>query len=78
MALLIYASISGQLGLLPRCWWLSVGLADVPELTGRFELRDWGLLDFTVWAAGQMVDKEEMKNFEVRMLAAMPAGSGGQ
>ncbi|MEK9610431.1 MAG: hypothetical protein VW307_02100 [Alphaproteobacteria bacterium] len=45
----------------------------------RFELRDRGLLDFTVWAAGQMVDEEEMKNFDVRMLAAsaVPAAVAG-
>lgn len=29
-----------------------------------------GVLDSTVWAAGQMVGEEEMKNFDVQMLAA--------
>jgi hypothetical protein len=45
----------------------------------QFELRDRGLLDFTVRAAGQMVDEEEMKNFDVRMLAAsaVPAAVAG-
>ncbi len=38
-----------------------------------FEPRDRGLLDFTAWAAGQTVDEEEMKNFNVRMLAANTA-----
>ena len=44
-----------------------------------FKLSDRGLKDFTVWAAGQMVDEEEMKNFNVRMLAAsaVPAAVAG-
>ena len=38
-----------------------------------------GVLDFTVWAAGQMVGEEEMKNFDVQMLAAsaVPAAVAG-
>lgn len=74
LALLIYAPISRQFGcLLTRCWRLSVGLVGLAVLEldqAWFELRDRGLLDFTVWTAGQMVDEEEMKNFDLRMLAA--------
>ena len=44
-----------------------------------FELRDRGLLDFSAWAAGRTVDEEEMKNFNMRMLAAntVPAAVAG-
>ena len=84
-ALLALSSMapSAQFGcLLTRCWQLSVGLAGLAVLEldwAWFELRDRGLLDFTVWAAGQMVDEEEMKNFDVRMLAAsaVPAAVAG-
>jgi hypothetical protein len=48
-----------------------IALLEVLELDRTwFELRDRGLLDFTVWAAGQMVDEKEMKNVDLRMLAA--------
>jgi hypothetical protein len=83
LALLIYAAISGQFGcLLTQCWRLSAGLAGLAVLEldwARFELHDRGLLDFAVWAAGQMVDEEEMKNSDVRMLAAsaVPAAVTG-
>ena len=49
-----------------------IALLEVLELDRAwFELCDRGLLDFTAWMAGQTVDEEEMKNFDVRMLAAI-------
>ena len=48
-----------------------IALLEVLELDRAwFELCDRGLLDFTAWMAGQTVDEEEMKNFDVQMLAA--------
>ena len=57
-----------------------IALLEVLELDRAwFELCDRGLQDFTAWAAGQTVDEEEMKNFDVRMLAAstVPAPLAG-